>query len=321
MIDFEREVALAEGRIRPFVRRTPIEESRWLGELARCSVHLKLENFQATRSFKIRGAANKLLGLEAQQRERGVVAASTGNHGAAVAYLLDRLGCPGTIFLPETAARSKIAALEEYGVDLQLVGRDGIETERAARAKAEETDRVFVSPYNDAAIVAGQGTIGLELVEQLQRFDVVFIPVGGGGLAAGVAGYLKAIGSPVEVIGCQPAASKVMYESIRAERIVDIGSEPTLADGTAGGIESDSITFPICRDAIDDFILVSEDELARAIYGVLTRHHMLIEGAAALGVAALVQRRERFSARRVVVILTGARLDPEALRRVLAADV
>ena len=185
---------------------------------------------------------------------------------------------------------------------------------------AEDTGRTFVSPYNDAKIIGGQGTVGLELEGQLERMDTVLIPVGGGGLAAGVAGYLKAIDNSIEIIGCQPVNSKVMYESIRAGEVLDLASQPTLADGTAGGIETESITYPICRDAIDDFILVEEIEIARAIRDVLTKHHMLIEGAAALAVAALSSSGRRFAGKSVVLILSGARIGLDALGRVLSAE-
>jgi threonine dehydratase len=318
MIDVRAEVVEAEARIRQHIRQTPIEESLWLSEQTASNVHLKLENLQATSSFKLRGAANRLLSLDDSQRSMGIVAASTGNHGSAVAYLLRKFALPGVIYLPETATKAKISALERYGIELKLFGQDGIETERFARQVAEDTGRTFISPYNDAKIIGGQGTIGLELEDQLEHLDTVLIPVGGGGLAAGVAGYLKAIDNSIEIIGCQPVNSKVMYESIQAGEVLDLASQPTLADGTAGGIETDTITYPICREAIDDFVLVEEVDIARAIRDVLANHHMLIEGAAALPVAALACSGRRFAGRSVVLILSGARISPDALGRVLA---
>ncbi len=320
MIDVRAEVLEADTRIRQHIRRTPIEESMWLAEQAGCKVHLKLENLQATSSFKLRGAANRLLSLDDSQRSKGVVTASTGNHGSAVAYLLRQFDWPGVVYLPETATKAKVRALERYGVELEFHGRDGIETERFARQVADDTGRTFISPYNDAKIIGGQGTIGLELESQLDPIDTVLVPVGGGGLAAGVAGYLKAIDSSIEIVGCQPVNSKVMYESIRAGEVLDLESKPTLADGTAGGIELDSITYPVCRDAIDDFVLVEEDELARAIRAVLANHHLLIEGAAALTVAALIRSGRRFAGKSVVLILSGARISLDVLGRVLAVD-
>ena len=188
MIDVRAEVLEAEARICQHIRQTPLEESNWLSEQAACKVHLKLENLQATSSFKLRGAANRLLSLDDSKRSMGIVAASTGNHGSAVAYLLRKFDWPGVIYLPETATKAKVSALERYGIELKFFGQDGIETERFARQVAEDTGRTFVSPYNDAKIIGGQGTVGLELEGQLKSMDIVLIPVDGGGLAAGVAG-------------------------------------------------------------------------------------------------------------------------------------
>ncbi|MEJ2086795.1 MAG: threonine/serine dehydratase [Acidobacteriota bacterium] len=320
MLDIEAEVREAGKRISNLVRRTPVEESRWLGRTAGCSVSLKLENLQISSSFKLRGAANKLLSLGEDERRKGVVAASTGNHGAAVAHLLTRFGWPGVIYLPETASPSKIRALEEQEVELVLVGSDGIDAERIARTEAERSGRIFLSPYNDVKVIGGQGTIGLELEDQIERIDTVLIPVGGGGLAAGVGGYLKAIDDSIEIIGCQPLASRVMYESIQAGEVLELESSPTLADGTAGGVEADSVTLPLCQEVIDDFLLVDEGEILAAIRHMLTRHHLLIEGAAALPIAALLQSARRFAGKSVVLILTGARLSMNALARVVSAE-
>jgi threonine dehydratase len=316
-LDVRREVLRAERRIRPLIRETPLEPSPWLARKADCEVYLKLENLQATCSFKIRGAANKLLALGEPERERGIVTASTGNHASAVAHLLSRFGWRGSIFIPENASEAKVEALQLLGADLQFHGTDGVEAERRARLVAERTERVYVSPYNDPQIIGGQGTIGVELERQLPEIDAVFLPVGGGGLAAGVAGWLKSSNPSVEIIGCQPKNSAVMYESVRAGAIVDLESRPTLADGTAGGIERESLTFPICRDRIDRFILLDEDDIAVAVREVLRRHHLLIEGAAALSVAAFLRVAERYRERRVVLILSGARISLETLRAVI----
>ena len=317
-LDVRREVLEAEKRIRFHVRQTPLEPSLWLSQITGAEVYLKLENLQITSSFKYRGAANAILSLSEDQRRRGVVTASTGNHGTAMAYLLRKLGLHGSIYVPETASSAKIDALRLVGGDLVLAGTDGVEAERAARSDAEQHGRVYVSPYNDPWVVGGQGTIGLELEEQLEGIEAVFCPVGGGGLAAGIAGYLKAGDARLQIIGCQPQRSCVMFESIRAGRILDLPSLPTLADGTAGGIESDTLTFEICRDRIDEFVLVDESAIATAIRLVLEKHHLLIEGAAALPVAALLSRAESYRQRRVVLVLTGARISLSALRRVLA---
>ena len=316
-VNVKGEVLAAEERIRAHVRETPLEESLYLSGLANCDVHLKLENLQITGSFKLRGAANKLLSLSAEELERGTVTASTGNHGAAFAYMLKRLGARGTIFLPENAAPAKVEGLRLYGAELQFSGDDCVKAEEAARAEAERSGRIWVSPYNDAMIVGGQGTVAVELERQLGEYDAILVPVGGGGLAGGIAGYLKEFHPRTEVIGCQPINSAVMYESVKAGRILDIESLPTLSDGSSGGIEHGSITFEICREHIDDFILLSEEEIAAALRLVIEKHYMLIEGSAALPVAALLQQKEKFEGKRVVLVFSGAHIGIDTLKTLL----
>jgi len=312
------EVLVAEKRIRPHIRQTPLERSPCLSDLADADVYLKLESAQITGSFKLRGAMNKMLSLSEEQRQKGVLTASSGNHGAACAYLMTHFGIRGTIYLPESVAPAKLEAIRSYGADTELVPGDGIEAEKLARKLADERDQVYISPYNDPLIVAGQGTIGLELRRQLESLDAVLIPVGGGGLAAGIAGYLRSVDSGVNIIGCQPENSRVMYESVRAGKVLDLESQPTLADGTAGGVDMDSITFPMCRDLIDEWELLSEDEIAGAILLALDKQHVLIEGAAAMPIAALVRNPERFAGQTVVLVVSGAKLGIGTLRELLA---
>jgi threonine dehydratase len=317
-LNIRAETLAAEERIRPHVRETPVERSVWLSGVGSCNAYLKLENHQATGSFKIRGATNKLLSLSEAERQRGVVTASSGNHAGALAHLLHRFGWPGTVFVPEGASGSKIEMLRQLGADLRFHGLDCVETERFAKLNAEQSDRLYVSAYDDPKIFGGQGTIGLELERQIDGIDTVFVPVGGGGLIAGVAGYLKSGHPRIEIVGCQPEASAVMYESVKAGRIVELESLPTIADGTAGGIDEGASTLPICRDLVDRFVLVSEDEIKEAIRLVLLRHHTLVEGAAALSVASFLKTADRYAGKTVVLILSGAKISLETLRQVLA---
>jgi len=319
-LDVRSEVLEADDRIRLHIRQTPLEPSLWLGRRAGCEVYLKLENLQVTSSFKLRGAANKILSLTEDERRRGIVTASTGNHGAAVAFLLRRFGLTGSIYIPETASSAKVETLRTYGAELRVCGTDGVEAEIAARQVAQQEDKVYISPYNDAKIIGGQGTIGLELEGQLEGIDAVFCPVGGGGLAAGIAGYLKSSEAQIHIVGCQPRNSAVMYKSVKAGRIVDQPAKATLADGTAGGIEAQAITFPICRDRIDEYVLVDEEEIASAIRLMLEKHHLLIEGAAALAVASFLRLAEAYKGSRVVLIISGARISLETLKSVLASN-
>ena len=312
------ETLAAEERIRPHIRETPVERSVWLSGVGRCNAYLKLENHQATGSFKIRSAANKLLSLSEAERQRGVVTASSGNHAGAVAHLLHRFGWPGTIFVPEGASGSKVEMLRQLGADLRFHAPDCLETERFAKVTAKQSGRLFVSACDDPKIFGGQGTIGLELERQIDGIDTVFVPVGGGGLIAGIAGCLKSGDARIEIVGCQPEASPVMYESVKAGRILELDLLPTISDGTAGGIEEGAITLPICRDLVDRWVLVSEDEIKEAIRLVLLRHHTLVEGAAALSVASFLKTADRYAGKTVVLILSGAKISLETLRQVLA---
>jgi len=316
-LDVQSQVLEAEQRIRAHIRQTPLERSPYLSKLADAEVLLKLECVQITGSFKLRGAMNKMLSLTEEERERGVLTASSGNHGAACAYLMTRFGIPGTIYLPESVTPAKLEAIEAYGAHTELVAGDGIEAERLARKLAAERGQTYVSPYNDPLIVGGQGTAALELHRQLERLDTVLVPVGGGGLAAGIAGYLKSVDPEITIIGCQPENSRVMYESIRAGEILDLESKPTLSEGSAGGIDHDSITFEICRDLIDEWVLLSEKEIADAILLALANEHLMIEGAAALAIAALARTPRRFAGQTVVLVLSGSKLSMQTLRELL----
>jgi threonine dehydratase len=312
-----REVLAAEKRIRQHIRETPLEHSPSLGLIGHCNAYLKLENIQLTGSFKLRGAMNKILCLSDEQKERGVITASSGNHGAALAWLTKRFGVKATFFLPETAAPAKVEHLRLCGQDIRIHGDDCVKAEIQARKTAKEEKRTFISPYNDAQIIGGQGTVGLELMRQIPHIDSILVPVGGGGLISGIAGCLKSADRNIEIIGCQPEKSAVMHHSIRAGRIVDIPSEPTISDGTAGGIEPEAMTFPICRELVDDFIIVSEEEIVSALKFVLGKHYLLIEGAAALPVAAFRKDPERFRRKNVILILSGCKISLETLKRVL----
>ena len=316
-LDVHSDVILAERRIRPHVRVTPLEYSLHLSRLTAAEVYLKLENLQHTGSFKVRGAINKLLSLTPQQRARGVVTASSGNHGAAVAFGLHTLQIPGLVFVPEDASTTKVAAIRRYGVDVRTHGADCLITETYARAYAARNDLVYISPYNDPLVISGQGTIAAELDRQLPSIDAVFAAVGGGGLISGVAGYLKGRHGAVSVVGCSPERTPIMAESVKAGRIVELGARPTLSDGTAGGLEPGAITFDLCRRLVDSFVLVSEDEIRVAMRLFMETHHLLIEGAAGAALAGYLKMHERFRGRRVVVVICGANISLETLKTVL----
>ncbi|MFQ6071033.1 MAG: threonine/serine dehydratase [Candidatus Aminicenantales bacterium] len=308
---------LAEKRIKDYIRVTPLEYSPYLSQRGKCNVYLKLENFQLTGSFKLRGAMNKLLSLTPVQRKRGVITASTGNHGLAVAHGVSVLGGRGIIYLPHNATSSKIERLRTYNVELRFQGHDCLQAELSAKKYAEEHGMDYISPYNDLKIIAGQATVGKEISEQAEKIDCVLVPVGGGGLISGVAGYLKQKEKEIEVIGCQPEASPVMYESLKAGKIIDMESKETLSDGTAGGIEKEAITFELCRKYVDDFYLVSEEEIKEALKFLIEKHFFLVEGAGALTLAAFLQRKEHFKGKNVVLIISGSGISLNLLKKIL----
>ncbi len=317
----DQDVTAAADRIGPYIRETPVEESPLLSRRGGGRAFLKLENYQVTGSFKARGAMNRLLAMDEDERRRGFVTASSGNHGAAVAYAQQRIGGEGLIVVPEDASPTKVEAIRARGAEVVQHGADCVIAERWARAEAERRGVAYVSPYNDPRVVAGQGTIGFELARQLERIDTIYVSVGGGGLISGIAGYLKAQNPDLEVVGTSPRNSAVLYESLKAGEILDLKSLPTLSDGTAGGVEAGTITFEPCRELIDRFLLVEEEEIAAGMRLVAEHHHMMVEGAAGVAVAAYLKDRERRTEGTAVVVLCGANVSLEVFRRVLGKEL
>ncbi len=307
----------AAARVDGIVRRTPLDHSPRFSAATGADVWLKLENLQHTGSFKLRGATNLLLSVSREERARGCVAASSGNHGAGVACAAQRLGVSAIVFVPETTSETKIDVIRSFGGEVRIFGSDGLDTETCARAFAAENAMMYVSPYNDPRIIAGQGTCGIEIVEDLACFDVLYVAVGGGGLVGGVASVVKERIPSVRIIGCQPHASAVMAHSVAAGRILDEPSNPTLSDGTAGGIESDSITFDLCRELVDEFVLVDEEQIAAAMGYFIDYQHQLIEGSAGVAVAAMLSQKQAIAGRKVVVVVCGGNVSRDTLKRVL----
>ena len=316
-MDIAKEVIAAEIRISPYIRKTILEYSPHYSRLTEANVHFKLENLQHTGSFKLRGAMNKMLSLSPAQRDRGVVTASTGNHGAAVAYGLGKLGGRAIVFVPENASPGKIQVIERLEAEVHHFGDDTADTEAHARKFADQNGLAYIPPYNDVQVIGGQGTVAVELVNELNNIDIVFVALGGGGLISGIAGYLKSIHPGIEIIGCSPQNSQVMIRSVDAGKILDLPYLPTISDGTAGGIEPGAVTFDLCRDLVDDYQTVTEEEIKESLREFLQTQHMLIEGAAAVAVAAMVKRRNRLAGKNVVVIICGANISVETLKAIL----
>ena len=312
-MDWREQITDASKRISPFIRRTPVEPATDLGP----QVWFKCENLQLTGSFKVRGGTHALLCLNDEQKRHGVVTASSGNHGLGIARAAHRLSIPATVFVPNHAAPSKVRAIQALGVNVERVGDDCVETERYARVMATGKGQTYVSPYNDPNIVAGQGTIAVELMEQIPHLDAVFVSIGGGGLISGVGAYIKARNPRVKIIGCSPAASPAMHACLKAGKIIDVPCRDTLSDATAGGVESGSITFDLCQQVVDESLLVGEADIAAAVRDVIGNHHMLIEGAAGVAIAGYRQVANRFKNDRVAIILCGANMGLNTLQKVL----
>lgn len=312
-----RSIREAEKRIRPIVRETPVDYSHAMSASSGAEVWLKLEHLQHTGSFKLRGAVNKMLSLTKAERRRGVLAASTGNHGMAVCYAARKLGTKATIYMAPGVAPVKLDLIRALGGRPVFHGTNPVDAEVRAREVSAQTGVPFISPYNDPAVIAGQGTLGVELDRQLHRLDAVFISVGGGGLIGGVAAYLKSVRPRVQMIGCWAKNSCVLYRSLRAGRMGEFPEKPTISDATAGGVEPGAITFPLCQELIDDCVLVSEAEILRAMKLLLARERWLVEGAAGVAAAGFLQQARHWRGKRVAIVLCGRNIPEGKFRRLL----
>ena len=312
-----KEIEYAEARIRKYIRTTDLEYSSYFSDLTGANVYFKLENLQHTGSFKTRGAMNKLLSLTKEELEVGIVSASTGNHGLAVSYCLNKLNTKGIVFAPRNAVEDKVNAMKRYGAEVRFYGNDCAVAEAKAREYAIENNMVFISPYNDMQVIAGQGTIAVELRDQLSKIDAVFVSMGGGGLISGIAAQVKSVSPEVEIVGCSPENSQVMIKSVRAGKILDIPSLPTISDGTAGGVEPGAITFESCKALVDKYSIVSEQEIKKSLLLYMQIHHMLIEGSAAVAIASFMKDKEQYSGKNVVILLCGANIGMDTLKHVL----
>lgn len=317
-MNIKAEVLQAELRIRPYIITTPLDYSRALSQQTQAKVFFKLENLQHLNAFKIRGAMNKLLALSAAQLANGVVTASSGNHGGAVALGLNKLNKKGIVFVPEGASSTKVETIRGLGTEVRFHGDNCGVTEIYARRYAEQNNMVYISPYNDLQVIGGQGTIAVELAQQLAKIDAVFVAVGGGGMIAGIAGYLKVFMPDVKIIGCLPENSPVMAMSVQAGKIIEVEEKPTLSDATAGSMEPGAITFELCRQLVDEYILVSEAEIKTAMQSFIEKQHMLLEGAAGVALAAFLKAQENFHGKNIVVVISGANISLQALKSVLS---
>jgi threonine dehydratase len=310
------EILAARRRIAGMIQSTPLEQSRPLSAYTGAEVYLKLECAQVTGSFKLRGAANAIL---ADAERRPVLACSAGNHALGIAHAAALAGVAATLVVPESASPAKLAALERYPARLLRAGASYDEAEAAALRIASEEGLRFVSPYNHRDVIAGQGSLGAEILEQLPEAELLIVGVGGGGLISGIGLWAKAINPNIRVIGVQAESSAAMLASLRAGRIVTAPDAPTLADGLAGGLEPGSITFPLIQQLADTVIAVSEQQIAAAMRWCFVEHHLVVEGSAAVTVAALLNGLVAgITGRKVVALLCGRNVAAERFLRVVA---
>ncbi|GGE77710.1 threonine ammonia-lyase [Stappia taiwanensis] len=296
------------------VMQTPCLPAPKLSQLTGADIRVKYENLQVTNAFKERGALVKLLTLSEDERARGVIAMSAGNHAQAVAYHARRLGIPATIVMPEPTPFVKVAATRSYGAQVVLAGEMLADAQAEAERRAEEHGLVWVHPYDDPAIICGQGTIALEMLEAQPDLDCLVVPIGGGGLIAGMATAAKALKPGIEIVGVEPELYPSMLATLRGEQATCGGA--TLAEGIA--VKNVGVlTQKIARDTVDDILLVNEDAIEQAVNAYLTRQKTMAEGAGAAGLAAVLTTPERFAGRRVGLVMCGGNIDPRLLSSIM----
>ena len=301
-------ITAASARLAPLLRETPLEPAAWSN-----NVLLKLEHLQPTGSFKIRGATNKIELLTREQAAAGVITASNGNHGMAVAAAARKRGIRAEVYVSSHVPAEKLQRIRQYGANIQHAGQEPLDAELAARKAAGQSGKVFISPYNDIDVIAGQGTIGVELHRQYPRIDAVFVAAGGGGLIGGIGAFLKSVSPQTEIVGCWPENSPVLYECMQAGRTREVIEQPTVSESTAGGLEPDSVTLDLCRSVVDRGVFVREAAILAAMRHILETEHWLIEGAAGVAVAGFLKEAPRYEGKTVVIVICGRNVSPGVL--------
>lgn len=306
----------AYERIAPFVNRTPLEHCRLLSQNFNSNIFLKMENWQKTGSFKIRGALNKMLTLSDKEKAKGVITASAGNHGLGVAYAAEALDIKVRIVLPTNASEAKVKILSTFGCEIIKAGRDYDEAEDIAHQIEKDCDLSFIHAFDDPVIIAGQGTVAKELLEQAENLEIVVVPIGGGGLLGGIASYIKKINPGIKIIGVQSEASPAMKAAQNAGKVIETPINDTIADGLAGRFVSD-LTLDLTNNYVDDVILVEEQSIRNAVRFMIQDAHIIIEGSAAVGIAAIISEKLDVENKNVGVILTGRNISAPIVASIL----
>jgi threonine dehydratase len=311
-----KEIQEAYDILKPVVKRTPLEKSKTFSQMIKTNVYLKQENLQTTGSFKIRGAYNKIFHLTKQERMHGVVCASAGNHAQGVAHSSTLMGLKSTVYMPVYTSPTKIIATKSYGATVVLEGITYDDAADAAKKYAKENKITFVHAFNDAFVIAGQGTIGIEIFEGLPGVDVVLVPIGGGGLISGIALALKTLKPDVKIIGVEAEGAQSMKLSLEQNKIVPLKSMMTIADGIAVKTPQE-LTFSLAKQYVDEVVTVNDEEIANALYLLLQRAKLVVEPAGAVALAALLSKKVLFPKKNVVVILSGGNINLSLLTQII----
>jgi len=317
-LDVAALVKAAYERSKDYLTPTPLEFSRYLSDQIDGEVWLKLDLVQRTASFKYRGAINKILTLTEEELDRGVVTASTGNYALAVAEAMRQRGRRATAYVARDMDKSRLAILRSHGLDVVIFGEQAWHAEEEARRVGDEEGKVYVSPYNDPMVVAGQGTCGYEISQQLPDVDAAFFACGAGGLLTGSSAWLKHHNAAIETFGVSPENSPVMYESVRQDKIVTMDIAPTLADTCAGCVDLDTITLAFCQRYVDDMLLLSEDEIAASVRLLFEQHRLIAEGSGVLSIGGLLKCKDQLKGKKVVAVICGRNIDLEVFKKIIA---
>jgi threonine dehydratase len=312
-----QDIIQARQRITPLARKTPLIPSAPLADRAGAAVYLKLENIQGTGAFKLRGASNKIFSLPEAQKKRGVITVSTGNHGRAVAHVARHLGIKAVVCISQEVPGNKVEALQRLGAEVVIHGHSQDDAfERAAQLE-EQRGLTMIPPFDDPHIIAGQGTIGLEMLEDQPQMDAVLVPVSGGGLISGIALAMKSANPAIRVLGISMQRAPVMYHSLRAGKLLQMPEEDTLADSLRGGIGlHNRYTYRMVQDYVDDLALVSEEQIAAAMAFAFQEHHLVLEGAGAVVIAALMHGLAEGAGQHIGLVLSGGNVELELLVKI-----
>jgi len=306
------EILKAKKNLEGIVYRTPLTYSKKLSEISGAEIYLKWENLQKTGSFKLRGAYNKISSLKPEERSKGVITASAGNHALAVALVAKMINLKAVVVVPENAPKIKVEQCRALEAEVVLKGANYDESVTYCKKMISETGATYIPSFSDYKVIAGQGTIGCEILEEIPDTNVILVPVGGGSLISGIALWAKTINSNIKVVGVQSTATYTMHECFKAKKIVDVPVPPTIADGLAGGISQ--MTLELALKYVDEIVLAKEEELKKAILWVLRNERQVVEGAGIVGPAAILQRKIRFKPNeKVVAVISGGNIDMELL--------